>query len=83
MDAVARLLNELDELRHLVQASELSEGDPERLLVEVGLLKEEAEAFAAGRRGLHDVMEWEGTGEEFWRTLDVDKYIREERQSWR
>lgn len=31
---------------------------------------------------LHNIMEWKGIGKELWRTVDVDKYIAEERASW-
>lgn len=33
-------------------------------------------------RGKHSIMELEGLGAEFWRTIDVEEYIREERASW-
>lgn len=31
---------------------------------------------------LHDVLEFEGVGEEVWKGIDVGKYIEEERNSW-
>ena len=31
---------------------------------------------------LHDVLEFEGVGEEVWKGIDVQKYIDEERDSW-
>jgi len=32
---------------------------------------------------LHDVLEFEGVGEEVWKRIDVEKYIEEERNSWK
>ena len=31
---------------------------------------------------LHDVMEFRGVAKEFWKGVDVQKYIDEERNSW-
>ena len=31
---------------------------------------------------LHDVLEFEGVGEEVWKGIDAQKYIDEERDSW-
>ena len=31
----------------------------------------------------HSILELEGLGAEFWRSIDVDAYIRQERESWR
>ena len=33
-------------------------------------------------RGKHSIMELEGLGADFWRTIDVEEYIRRERASW-
>ncbi len=33
--------------------------------------------------GMHDIMELKGLGKEFWRSIDVRRYIQEERNSWR
>lgn len=30
----------------------------------------------------HSIMELKGLGKDFWRGIDVDKYIEEERSSW-
>jgi hypothetical protein len=30
-----------------------------------------------------NITELKGLGKEFWRSIDVDEYIREERRSWR
>ena len=31
----------------------------------------------------HNIMEWWGVGKEVWQGIDVDEYIRKERDSWR
>lgn len=31
----------------------------------------------------HQITELKGLGKEFWRSIDVDEYIRKERDSWR
>jgi len=63
------------------------------LLEEIDRLSvEELAALRKGLRGrgepeetrkLHSIMELEGLGAEFWRSIDVDAYIEQERNSWR
>jgi len=31
---------------------------------------------------LHDVIEFRGAAKDFWKDVDVEKYIRQERNSW-
>ena len=35
-----------------------------------------------GTEPLHDVMEFRGIAKDFWKNVDVQKYIDEERNSW-
>lgn len=65
----------------------------EEVLAEAQLLSDEDQArlveelVAALRRRIanqeyHSIMELKGLGKDFWREIDVDKYIEEERNSW-
>ena len=63
----------------LSQARLLSLGDKARLAEYVMAdLKQRIED-----QQYHSVMELKGLGKELWRGIDVDKYIEEERRSWR
>jgi hypothetical protein len=33
-------------------------------------------------RGKHSILELKGLGKEYWRSIDVEEYIRQERDSW-
>ena len=35
-----------------------------------------------GERRKHSIKELKGLGKELWRSVDVDKYLEEERNSW-
>jgi hypothetical protein len=34
------------------------------------------------RKGKHSIMELKGLGKDYWRSIDVDEYLRQERASW-
>jgi len=38
---------------------------------------------ARQRKGSHSIMELEGIGADIWRSIDVDAYLKQERDSWR
>ncbi|HXH21547.1 MAG TPA: hypothetical protein VNN10_05925 [Dehalococcoidia bacterium] len=44
---------------------------------------EELRSSAGSSGKKHNIMEWWGVGAEFWRKMDVDDYVRKERDSWR
>lgn len=43
---------------------------------------ETAPAKDASARKTHDIMELEGLGKEFWDSIDVEEYLKQERASW-
>jgi hypothetical protein len=62
----------------LVQAQLLSSEDRARLLKELVVdLSEHIENLYH-----HSITELRGVGKDFWRDIDVEKYIEEERNSW-
>jgi hypothetical protein len=55
---------------------------------ELAALRSRPEEVLAGAeprkpRKRHSIMELEGLGAEFWRSIDVDAYLEQERNSWR
>jgi len=68
-------------------------GNPrvDALIEEIGSLSTEELAELRNRmpieverrkQKLHSVLELRGLGKEFWRSIDVDAYLKEERDSW-
>lgn len=62
----------------LQQARLLSLEDQARLLEELSVTLRH---YIEGQSS-HSITELRGLGREFWRGIDVDKYIEEERNSW-
>lgn len=63
----------------LDQARKLSLVDQARLLEELAKLVR----AHIQERSEHSLLELEGLGKELWQGIDVEKYIEEERNSWR
>ena len=63
----------------LDQVRKLSLVDQARLLEELAMLV--CARIQAWPK--HSIMELEGLGKELWQGIDVEKYIEEERNSWR
>ena len=72
LDAVLKQLASLsqEELEELRQ--HISQTCPE--LLQLGA--------SPSREAPHSAMELKGLGKEFWRSIDVDAYLEEERDSW-
>jgi hypothetical protein len=64
----------------LVQARLLSLEDEARLVEE--LMADLRQRIEEGQQ-YHSIMELKGLGKELWQGIDVEKYIEEERSSWR
>jgi hypothetical protein len=62
----------------LAQVQQLDAEAQRRLLKELTALIERREA-GQGQRSL---LELSGLGKEIWQDIDVDEYIRQERESW-
>jgi hypothetical protein len=79
VDEVEQLIEDLDLIKDDLADQGLSESD---------LLKarEAVEALRAivrrSAKKAHSLAELKGLGKEFWRSIDVDEYLRKERDSW-
>jgi hypothetical protein len=48
-------------------------------------LREDLEELISSRakpKQLHNIMEFKGVAKDFWKDVDIQKYIEEERKSW-
>ncbi len=79
VDEVERMARALDAIKRALLKRKLAEAD----LEEARLAMEALRAIVA-RSGekTHSMLELEGLGKEYWRSIDVDEYIRKERASW-
>ena len=73
-----RLLARLGALMRAVEECEIPEGVLERIYDEMQALDG---LFPEGVK-THSIMELAGLGADYWRSIDVDEYIRQERDSW-
>ncbi len=73
-----RLLARLDALRRAVEEDEIPEEVLEAVYTELSRVDD---FFPPGVK-THSILELKGLGKEFWRSIDVEKYLREERESW-
>jgi len=73
-----RLLLRLNALRAAVEECEI----PEEVLAVVYEKMWELDALFPEGVKTHSFGEIEGYGKEVWRSIDVDKYLAEERASW-
>ena len=69
------------------QLSELSSEELDQLLRRLAEMPSERrlpleQALPVSASGLRDIMELEGLGKELWQSIDVDEYLRQERESW-
>jgi len=63
----------------LSQVQQLSPEEQERLLDDLAV---NIHKGGTGRTKNHSIKELRGLGKELWRSIDVEKYIEEERNSW-
>ncbi|MBE3559161.1 MAG: hypothetical protein IMW89_08055 [Ktedonobacteraceae bacterium] len=64
----------------LDQAEQLTEDEQLQLIEDlIARLRKKSQIKAVPR---HNIMELKGLGKELWRSIDVDRYIAEERASW-
>ena len=74
-----RLLARLEAIRVAVEENDLSDDVLKAAYSELHRLDS---VFPKGIK-THSLRELKGLGKEYWRSIDVDKYLREERASWR
>jgi len=79
MKTARELSKELDEIKAALQERQLSPAELERVAVSVERLR----LLVPTTEKNHDITELKGLGKEFWRAIDVEKYLQEERDSWR
>jgi hypothetical protein len=77
----SELLQELESLSVAVKQRELSDAELESVSADVKRLSEKVSGSppVERKRTLRDL---KGVGKELWRAIDVDEYIRRERNSW-
>jgi hypothetical protein len=74
-----RLLIRLDALKRAVEGSDIPEDVLERVYGELNRIDD----LFPPEVKTHSILELEGLGAHIWRDIDVDEYIRNERESWR
>jgi hypothetical protein len=73
-----RLIARLEALKQAVEENGVSEEVARAVYEE---LRRVDSLFPEGVK-THSIMELEGLGAEYWRSIDVEKYLEEERASW-
>lgn len=81
MKSTRELVRELDAIKAALQARELSEAELEAWESALNHLREKTGVSSPGLD--RDITKLEGLGAEIWQSIDVDEYIRKERESWR
>jgi hypothetical protein len=56
--------------------------NPEEQLSLVEIISARLKRTLAGKKPKHSVMELEGLGADVWKGIDVQQYVRRERESW-
>jgi hypothetical protein len=74
-----RLLARLDALKKAVEESDVPEDVLEAVYTDLNAIDR---FFPKGVK-THSVLELKGLGKKYWRSIDVDEYLRKERDSWR
>jgi hypothetical protein len=80
MTTTRELGQRLEDLGRRLRDLDLPDQTVERIDAQLDRLDE---LVAETRPRTRGVMNWWGVGKEFWRKMDVDDYIRKERDSWR
>ena len=80
MTSARQLGERLEDMGKKLQRLDLPNETVERIDDEIKKLDQ---IVATSQTRTRSVMEWWGVGKEFWRKVDVDEYIRKERESWR
>jgi hypothetical protein len=73
-----RLLRRLEALRRAVEEEDIPEGILRSIYEELHAIDR---LFPPGVK-THSIMELEGLGADYWRSIDVEEYLRVERESW-
>jgi len=76
----AELLQELESLTVAVKGGALSDVQVERFSERIRGLRQEIDRPRP--KNPSRILELQGLGKEFWQSIDVDEYLRQERDSW-
>jgi hypothetical protein len=84
MTSESELRRRLDEIKEELDLAKerASEAEVQELIGRAKAIVEELRSTLPVEVKKHDIMEWEGLGAELWRKLDVDDFVRKERESW-
>ena len=74
------LVRRIEDIESALRARQLSAGEIEELADRIDGVEELVSTTTRRKR---DITELKGLGKEYWRSIDVEKYLREERDSWR
>lgn len=78
MKSVEELREDLDSIKEALLRCELTESQLSELGGVLQRLKERLHPESESR----SLLELKGLGKDFWRAIDVETYLREERESW-
>jgi hypothetical protein len=81
MTTAEDLSRNIEMIKAFLLQKRLSQGEIEELSAELKQI--EARLSDKPERPRRDILELDGLGMEFWRSIDVDEYLRKERDSWR
>jgi hypothetical protein len=80
MTTAEEISRELDAVKSALKKRKLSDAELEELASDLARIREHVEQRPERR---YTILEWWGVGKNFWAEMDVDEYIRKERESWR
>jgi hypothetical protein len=83
MTRAQELGEKLEEVKKRLEQLEISDPDAQILSEQIDRLLEMVSNPERAPERARSIMEWWGVGKEFWGKMDVDEYIRKERESWR
>jgi uncharacterized coiled-coil DUF342 family protein len=72
---------QIDGLKETIRTKQLSPDDFQQLVKELKKLTKRLEAKP--NRKMRDITELQGLGKELWQSIDVDEYLKQEREAWR
>ena len=79
MKSPEELTRQLDDIKLSLMSRDLGREALTEIESELNRLEDLVSASPRRRRSLREL---KGLGKDLWRSVDVDKYIREERRSW-
>jgi endonuclease III len=81
MTTEAGVRRQIDDLQEVLRRKVLTPEKLEKLRHDVKAIAETLKNKPD--RSMHSLMELKGLGKELWRSIDVEAYLKQERDSWR